>query len=246
MKKIFLVAALLAVSASLSAQNFKYTWKRVFMDKTYESENILEVDKIVAAHQKDMTSLMEVLIYSDAEIVSRRPESALSNLAADVLYYTAQDYKDENIPMMSLTNFGGIRNNFPQGSVRLYDVLATFPFDNSLVLAKVKGSEIRKILEGFARRDKFEALGGIQMTVKNGKLKECLIEGKPLKDKKMYYIATIDFLLDGGDRFHIGKDAVSVKRTGIMLRDAVEAYLRKLSTESKVLTNEKDGRIKFE
>lgn len=244
-RKILTLSALMLLAVGLPAQNFEYKWQRVAMDTLCESDKIYDVDRIVANHQEQMAPLMEVVIYSDSEIVTKRPQSALSNLAADILYHTAKDYIDNDCPTFSLTNFGGIRNNFPKGAIRVYDVYATFPFDNSLVIAQLRGNDVRKMIEKFVRRNKFEALGGIEIEVRRGELEKCLIEGHELKEDGIYNLATIDFLLDGGDRFYIKDKAVSIKRTGIVIRDAATAYLRGLSRNGVVLSNKTDGRIKF-
>ena len=76
-------------------------------------------------------------------------------------------------------------------------------------------------------------------------LEKCLIGGEPLDDNKMYNVATIDFLLDGGDRFNIGKNAENIYRTGIVIRDAVEKYLRALNDAGSTLKNKGDGRVKI-
>ena len=222
----------------LGAQDFEYSWQRVRMDSRYESDTVYGVDSIVAAHQEQIAPLMEVVIYSTGEIEERRPESALSNLAADMLLYAAADRLDNGLPSMSLTNFGGIRCNFPKGAVRVYDIYSTFPFDNTVVVAVMKGEDIRNILERFAS-GKFEALGGVEIVVRDGELEKCLIGGR-------YNLVTIDFLLDGGDRFDIGDDAVSIDRTGIVLRDAAVRYLRDLSESGIVLENKGDGRVTIE
>ena len=146
---------------------------------------------------------------------------------------------------MSLTNFGGIRSNFPKGAVRVYDIYSTFPFDNTVVVAVMEGEDIRRILERFAS-GKFEALGGVEIVVRDGELEKCLIGGRPLEDDALYNLVTIDFLLDGGDRFDIGDDAVSIDRTGIVLRDAAVRYLRDLSESGIVLENKGDGRVIIE
>lgn len=242
------VAAALSIAGSLfclNAQNFTYEWQRVRMDSTYESKTIYEVDKIVAAHQEEMAPLMEIVIYSEDEIVTMRPESALSNIAADMLLYGAADLIENGYPTMSLTNFGGIRNNFPKGAVRVYDVYATFPFNNFLAVAVLDGKDVRKILDSFASRNKFEALGGVEIVVEDGEMEKCLIGGQPLEDGKLYNVVTIDFLLDGGDRFRIGENAVSVLRSGLVMRDVAVDYLKSLSAEGVVLVNEPDGRIKI-
>ena len=229
----------------LGAQDFEYSWQRVRMDSAYESDTVYGVDSIVAAHQEQIAPLMEVVIYSTGEIEERRPESALSNLAADMLLYAVSDRLDNGYPSMSLTNFGGIRSNFPKGAVRVYDIYSTFPFDNTVVVAVMEGEDIRHILERFAS-GKFEALGGVEIVVRDGELEKCLIGGRPLEDDVLYNLVTIDFLLDGGDRFDIGDDAVSIDRTGIVLRDAAVRYLRDLSESGIVLENKGDGRVIIE
>lgn len=242
-KFLFVVPVLLLAGQLLSAQNFEYKWQRVKMDTTYESSTIYPVDSIVAAHQEQMAPLMKVVIYSKDEIEEGQPESALTNLVADMLLHAARPYIDNGYPAMSLTNMGGIRSNFPKGAVRVYDIYSTLPFNNSLVVAVMKGKDIRKILDNFAGRGRFEALGGVRIQVEDKEMETCEIGGRPLEDDAMYNLVTIDFLLDGGDRFHIGRDAVSVKRTGIVMRDAAVAYLQELSDSGVVLENRTDGRV---
>ena len=230
-KFLFVVPVLLLAGQLLSAQNFEYKWQRVRMDSTYESATVYPVDRIiaehpvdriVAEHEEQMGPLMKVVIYSSAEIEEAQPESALTNLVADMLIHAAQPYIDNDYPTMSLTNMGGIRSNFPKGAVRVYDIYSTLPFNNSVVVAVMKGKDVREILENFAHRERFEALGGVRILVEDKEIENCLIDGQPLKEDGLYNLVTIDFLLDGGDRFHIGSEAVSIKRTGIVMRDIDE------------------------
>ena len=196
MRKCVILIFAVLVGQMLSAQDFEYSWQRVRMDSAYESDTVYGVDSIVAAHQEQMTPLMEVVIYSSEEIKEGRPESALSNLAADMLLYAVSD-------------------------------------------------RLNNGLERFAS-GKFEALGGVEIVVRDGELEKCLIGGRPLEDDALYNLVTIDFLLDGGDRFDIGDDAVSIDRTGIVLRDAAVRYLRDLSESGIVLENKGDGRVIIE
>ena len=122
MRKCVILIFAVLVGQMLSAQDFEYSWQRVRMDSAYESDTVYGVDSIVAAHQEQMTPLMEVVIYSSEEIKEGRPESALSNLAADMLLYAVSDRLNNGYPSMSLTNFGGIRSNFAKGAVRVDDI----------------------------------------------------------------------------------------------------------------------------
>ena len=84
----------MSVGQLLCAQDFEYKWQRVRMDSTYESATVYPVDSIVAEHEEQMGPLMKVVIYSDAEIEEAQPESALTNLVADMLIHAAQPYID--------------------------------------------------------------------------------------------------------------------------------------------------------
>ena len=236
----------MSVGQLLCAQNFEYKWQRVRMDSTYESATVYPVDSIIAEHEEQMGPLMKVVIYSDAEIEESQPESALTNLVADMLIHAAQPYIDNGYPTMSLTNMGGIRSNFPKGAVRVYDIYSTLPFNNSVVVAVMRGKDIREILENFAEKERFEALGGVRILVEDKEIEYCQIGGQPLDEDGMYNLVTIDFLLDGGDRFNIGSDALSIERTGIVMRDAAVAYLQELSDSGVVLENRTDGRVIIE
>ena len=88
-KFLFVVPVLLLAGQLLSAQNFEYKWQRVRMDSTYESATVYPVDRIIAEHQEQMGPLMKVVIYSNAEIEEAQPESALTNLVADMLIHAA-------------------------------------------------------------------------------------------------------------------------------------------------------------
>ncbi len=244
MRELLTVIVLLAtVCASSLAQDIKISWQRVAMDDTYETDKLYRLDTIIAAHQEQMGEMMEVIIFAEDEIEKRQPESALSNIAVDFLLDAAEPFIDNDYPTLSLTNFGGIRSNFPKGAVRVYEIYSTFPFDNAVVIAQMRGEHIRKMVERFAGRERFEALGGVSIVVEDKELVKFEIEGQPVEDDKLYNLVTIDFLLDGGDRFNIEDDAEKITRTGIMMRDAAISYLRKMSEQGAVLRNETDGRV---
>ncbi len=244
MKKICsILIPLISLCGTLHAQDIKISWQRVEMNETYETDKLYRLDTIIAEHQNQMSDMMEVVIFAEDEIEKRQPESALSNIAVDFLLDAAEPFIDNDYPTLSLTNFGGIRSNFPKGAVRVYEIYSTFPFDNYVVIAQIKGEYIRSMMERFAAREKFEALGGVNIVVENKKLVKVEIEGQPLEDDRIYNLVTIDFLLDGGDRFNIADDAESITRTGILMRDAAIKYLKNLSEQGAVLRNEKDGRV---
>ena len=98
-------------------------------------------------------------------------------------------------------------------------------------------------MKNFAKRERFEALGGVKIEVKDKGLKKCYIGGEKLNDDKIYKLVTIDFLLDGGDALSLRKGAKEIVISDIFVRDGVVKYIKEKSDAGHVFNNQKDGRI---
>ena len=144
---------------------------------------------------------------------------------------------------VGIGNFGGIRIDMPQGDIILDDMLAMFPFQNQLVYVEHKGKEIRKILEQMAA-GRFEVLGGVRVVAEDGKLVSAEIGGEPIDDEKVYGLATISFLLTGGDGLTLADNALSV--TVFENEDIIDAVLAHVNAETaagRPIEYKMDGRV---
>ena len=140
-------------------------------------------------------------------------------------------------------NFGGIRIDMPEGDIILDDMLSMFPFKNQLVYVEHTGKQIRTILEEMAA-GRFQVLGGVRVVAENGKLVEALVSGEPIDDEKVYGMATISFLLEGGDGLTLGHNALSVtvfENEDII--DAVLEYVHGETAAGRPIQYEADGRV---
>ncbi|MBQ4288052.1 MAG: 5'-nucleotidase C-terminal domain-containing protein, partial [Bacteroidales bacterium] len=90
-----------------------------------------------------------------------------------------------------------------------------------------------------------QVIGGAKLTVKDGKLVDVLVGGEPLDDNRVYGVATIDFLLDGGDNLHIGRGAVSLQILDKNVIDVMMPYVKSLTAEGKDIVYQKDGRVEI-
>lgn len=170
------------------------------------------------------------------------PESALSNWFIDILMAKTERISGKKVHM-GITNFGGIRIDMPQGELILDDMLSMFPFRNYLAYVEHTGKQIRKILEGMAA-DRFQVLGGVKVVAEGGKLLSVEIDGEPLDDDKIYGIATISFLLDGGDGLSLDHDAVSVTVfDDVAIIDAVLEHVYAETAAGRPIEYHTDGRV---
>ena len=198
--------------------------------------------KAVLAAQPAMARVKDVIAYSPEAMDKDYPESELSNMYVDIIMRKVQELSGKKVHM-GVTNFGGIRVDMPKGDVLLDDMLSMFPFKNSLVYVEHKGSVIRGWLEAMAA-GKFQVLGGVRVVAEDGKLVSVEIDGEPLDDEKIYGVATISFLMEGGDGLAIGREAVSV--TDFKEWDIIDAVLEYIHAETKAgrpIVYHKDGRV---
>ena len=206
-----------------------------------------EVAMILMDAQPRMARLKEVVGHSARMMENLRtePDLPLGNLVADALLAKATDYFGK--PMdFAITNYGGIRIPMPEGPVLMDDIEAMFPFKNYMCYAAVRGSNLVRLLEQLAKTKAFQAVSGCRVKVKAHELVEAEVGGKPIDPKKLYNVATIDFLLSGGDQIAIGALAEDVILTPVLMRDVMLDYVRGLEAQGKIIDIQKDGRVVME
>ena len=244
MKRHFvLVMVLLLALSGVAAAQITYQWHPVPIDSTWDDIKDLRATMIIEKYSPQVAPLQEIVGYSEDEYVKRRPESGLSNFAADAIRAIAEKKTGE--PMdVALINFGGIRTSLPKGAVRVYDIFSIFPFDNSLVAFDIKGSDLRRFFERMASRW-VEALSGVEMEIADRKIVKLLVGGEPIDDAKTYKFATINFLMDGGDGVVLSDVAFNRKEMDVFVRDAIVEYLKAQMERGEKIVLHSDGRVKI-
>lgn len=225
----------------------------VVNDSTYNAPNCTvwqqgsatyAVARDLIAVQPLMKDLKTVVGYAPRDMVASAPESELSNwwvdqTMADVARLTRRQVD------VGILNFGGIRTSLAAGEILLDDFVSMFPFKNDLVYVALKGSDLQEIFNTIAASRPF-VLGGVKMVVKQHKIDTLLVGGMPLDPNKVYGVATVDFLLDGGDGLTVGKNARELKDTDVRVIDAVLANVYKLQTAGKPVEYATDGRLVYD
>lgn len=271
MRRILTIVAALSLALGLSAQ--EYSWKAVKMDGTragcsysspddidktigkiekgaYVAPNgakfkknsaVAKVAALVIDAQPTMAAKKEVIGYSDHEIKEGRPESELSNLIVDLIMAEVQEVTGKQVHW-GMINYGGIRADLPSGNILMDDVESMLPFINYLVYVEHKGSQVRKILEDMAPR-RFQALGGVKIVVENKQIVSIEIGGEPLDDDKVYGMASISFLLNGGDGIRLAENALAIETLGAIVNEPVIKHIKKETAAGRKIGYKKDGRI---
>ncbi len=228
---------------SVSGEDVEGAIGKVAEDGTYYAPNgrtfrrgssVAKVAALVHEAQPRMMRVKTVIGYSDEEMSVSKRESKLSNWFVGIVMDKVASLSGKTVDV-GICNFGGIRVNMPEGDVILDDMLSMFPFKNDVVYLELKGSRLRNIFETMAENG-FQALGGVEIVVEDGVLTKALIGGEPIDDDKMYGVATISFLLYGGDSLTLAEDAVNLTVYDVQIIDAVLEYIKSLTDAGKHIT----------
>lgn len=229
---------------SVSCDNVDEALGCYLADGTYRTPNgnvydasstVAKVASIVHSAQPKMARVKTVIAYSEEEMRTAKHESKLSNWFVDLIMQKVSSLSGKKVDV-GICNFGGIRVDMPKGNVILDDILSMFPFKNSLVYLELKGCELMKIFETMAATT-FQAIGGVEILVENKELKKVLVGGKPIDDNKLYGIATISFLLYGGDSLTLAENAVNMKvYDDVLVIDAALNHIATLKQQGRNIT----------
>ena len=146
---------------------------------------------------------------SSERLLVRRNESELGNLCADsIRWRTGAD--------IAVVNGGGLRADLPEGNVTRGNIMAIFPFGNTVQLAEISGKNIREMLEhsvyGYpASFGGFLDVSGMTFSFDptqpvGQRIADIYIAEKPLDENAIYKLASNDFLFVGGDDYDMLKD----------------------------------------
>ena len=204
-----------------------------------------EVAAALIEVQPKMAALKQVIGYSKEEMVVAPPECKLSNMFVDEMRrYCSTLFKKEMD--FALTNFGGIRCSMPEGAIVLDDILSMFPFKNHLVYAAIKGKNLKSLFDQLALTETFQCISGARVAIKDHKVVSAEIGGKPIEDEKVYNVASIDFLLTGGDRIALGAMAEEIAISDVLLKDMMLEYVQNLTAQGKQIEYFTDSRVTME
>ncbi len=161
-------------------------------------------------------------------------QTAIGNLMADVclqrgnIVFKAREKKDIDL---CLLNHGGIRAILPKGNVTTRTAFEIMPFENNLIVVALKGSQIIEMTAYFIKEKKPHPLSGITFTItKNNVATNIMIQGKPLDANKIYYVATNDYLANGGDNMNFFKTNVGKFDLNYKLRNVLIYYFKEVDT----------------
>lgn len=253
MKKSILlaVALLLGSTTPVLAQDVSIKGKRIEITKALDvPELTADAERLIAPYRAKVDSMIRpVLGESAIAMDNQHPESLLGNWAADVLLEASASVKGmkNRSADFAVVNLYGIRSTMPKGKVTIGDILAISPFENRLTILTLTGEKCLELFQQFAIFGGEGVSKGIRLEYDaEGRLTSASLNGKPFEPKRLYTIATLDYLAGGNDNMLAFKDAVKRIDDQRMVYNIYMDFIRKETSKGRMLTSAIEGRSVFQ
>ncbi len=169
-------------------------------------------------------------------------ESTLGNFSTNLILVEARKFFPADFSVLTI---GGLRVSLDKGDITLRKVYELMPFDNELVVLGVKGDIAEKLIMRLVETNN-TSLAGVEAKFEGEKLTSATINGEPFDKNKTYWLATTDYLANGGDYMDFLKEATETKSTGIKIRDSMIQHFRDLTKAGKKASAETGKLYEFE
>ena len=224
------IAIFFAVSCSTSykTENVQYSHYRI---QQYDEGN-KSLSSIVKPYSDSVNKLMNVVIgYNENRLEKKREANTLGFFITDAYLEMAKQKLDPKVDA-AFMNSGGIRlPEIPAGAITQGKIFELMPFDNLMVILKVKGSLLKQYLDTLATNEGVIE-SGITMQIVNKTTQQVMIGGKPLDLNSDYTIVHSDYVVMNSNLLK----NINRVNIGYLLRDAILDYVKFINNQNRKVT----------
>jgi 2',3'-cyclic-nucleotide 2'-phosphodiesterase/3'-nucleotidase len=151
-------------------------------------------------------------------------ESDVGNLFADIL-------RSVSGAEVSFIHSGSLRKDLPEGDVARVDILDTYPFVDDIVVLRMTGDQIRRVLEQSLTLERgLLQVSGIEIVYDLSKPEKRRLvsmkrEGSPIEADEQIDVVVSGFLAEGGDLYDAFAEAARLRTLG-KVSDVVIDYFK--------------------
>src|SRR4030095_7178650 len=228
-----LIAIFFAVSCNTSykAENVQYSSYRI---QQYDAGS-KSLTTIVKPYSDSVNKLMNVVIgYNEALLEKKRQGNILGFFITDAYLEMEQQKVDPKVDAGFMNSRGIHLPELPAGTITQGKIFELMPFDNLMVLLRVKGSLLKQYLDTLAANDGVIE-SGITMQIENKTVQQVMVGGKPLDLNADYTIVHSDYVAMNSNLLK----NINRSTNGYLLRDALLDYVKFINSQNRkvIVTN---------
>lgn len=236
--KLFVIFITLAISFSCGKPKYQLTTiegKRIPITK--DLKQIPTIENYIKPYRDHIDSDLSAPLAYCPETLEKsggKWQSPLGNLLADISFKAGErvfNQREKKSINICLLNSGGIRSILPKGTITARTAFEIMPFENSLVVVALKGEQVKELVDYFIATQKAHPIAGIRFTInKNNTASSIVVQGKLLDLNAIYYVATNDYLANGGDNMNFFKKGIQKYDLDYKIRNILIDYFKEVDT----------------
>lgn len=215
---------------------------------TEQIEEDAELLAILTPYADKVDAVLSEVIGNAADVFlndnTRAMETALGDIVTDSqVWFLKKMGMDIDF---AFQNGGGIRATLGSGEIKKATVYEVLPFDNSITMVTLKGSDVIALFDqaagnvGAGSMAQVSKEVSVTFNVEAKTVESLMINGAAVDPDKLYHVAVNSYLASGGDGYKVFKNATDFYDSSLMQRDAFIDYIIYLGG---IITPVTDGRI---
>ena len=236
-KKYFIILLTLVILTSCKQEMHltRIEGKRIEINDSLSGNQ--DIENFIKPFREHVNNdLDSVLAYSVDTYTKNDGElnTAIGNFMADAVKEMASPVfktrTGNNIDIVML-NHGGIRSILSKGDVTSRTAYQIMPFENSVVVTGLKGASVKKMINYLQKAKRAHPISGMSIKLNaDFELLEANVDGEAIDDNKTYYVATNDYLYNGGDNMSFFREGDSLHTLDYKIRNLLIDYFKKVDT----------------
>jgi 2',3'-cyclic-nucleotide 2'-phosphodiesterase (5'-nucleotidase family) len=205
-----------------------------------------DAEKLISSYKQQLdVEMNKVIGYADTILSNEGKfgESSLGNFVADLMLYQARKRYKDTVHFALINARGGLRVPINQGDITVGDIFELMPFDNEMLIIKIKGDELFNVFHHSAKKG-VNVFAPASFIVRNNMADSIRLDSTFIQVDSIYNVAISDYLANGGGGFDFLMDNPQTE-LNIMLRDMILLHIKELTKQRKKVYARRDGRIKY-
>lgn len=178
----------------------KVSGRLIRIDSRLDSRVDPDFENIIAPYRAQVDSMRNRVIGTSPYDYDRKSTEML-NLLSDFVKQRGEEISGKPVDL-AIMNKGGIRNSLSAGEITQGEIIDIAPFDNSIVVMNIKGSDLLDNFRIMASQDGQGVSSGVDAVydlTDSHNLRSVTVNGKTIDRNAVYRLATIDYLAEGND-----------------------------------------------
>lgn len=244
-KRYFVILLTIYFFNSCKVQNFKlYEIEGQRLSINEKTPENIDINNFITPYKNHITKdLDSTLAYNpiNQDKSKGKWETNIGNLFSETVLSLSNPIfkKQENKTIdFCLLNHGGIRSMIPKGKVTKRTAFEIMPFENSVMIVGLNKEQIFQLGTYFLNEKKPHPIANLTIITDSSeqKLIDIKINNKEIEEGKTYYVATSDYLANGGDNMLFLKESNIKYDINYKIRNLFIDYFKTIDTLPNITT----------